>query len=129
MTLDRLHRAQKAIYEVASFIYGPLLWEGGYGAVPTPQYDQLENLDKPWIQLGQSMSAHKFWKQHLSVIQAWEGESWWPDEDSHAAGPSIKDVLNPGSEWLRDPKGKARIEAQKALDELAARRITERKPD
>lgn len=80
VTLDRLALCHRAIYQVAAFIYGPLLWEGSYGAVPTPQYDHLENLDKGWIKEEESEFAHRFWNQNLEATEKWEAETLWPDE-------------------------------------------------
>lgn len=78
VTLDRLALCHKAIYQVAAFIYGPLLWEGSYGAVPTPQYDHLEHLEKGWIKEEESEIAHRFWNQNLAATEKWESESLWP---------------------------------------------------
>lgn len=81
ITLDRLCRAQKSIYQVTAFIYGPLLWEGSYGAVPNPQDDHLENLDKRWVLPERHDFAHDCWKRHLAVVEAWEQEGLWPADE------------------------------------------------
>jgi hypothetical protein len=78
ITLDRLRHAQKSIYQVAAFIYGRLLWEGSYGAVPIPQYDHLENLDKRWVVPERCGFAHDCWNCHLKVVEEWEQEDLWP---------------------------------------------------
>src|SRR5574340_1557637 len=80
VTLDRLAACHKVIYQVAAFIYGPLLWEGSYGAVPTPQYDHLENLEKGWIKDEELEIAHRFWNQNLDAIEKWESETLWPEQ-------------------------------------------------
>jgi len=89
VTLDRLRRAQKAIYQVAAFIYGPLLWEGSYGAVPTPHYDHLEYRDKSWLQTDRSASAHEHWRQHLAEVEAWEQEGAWENANSNGGERTI----------------------------------------
>jgi hypothetical protein len=48
LTLAKLEECHKAIYKAAAFVYGPILWEGSYGALPTPQYGHLAGMDKPW---------------------------------------------------------------------------------
>lgn len=78
VTLDRLRLCQQAIYRVAAFLYGPLLWEGSYGAVPTPQYDHLESLEKGWIASEASEGVHERWKRNLEAVEKWETESLWP---------------------------------------------------
>jgi hypothetical protein len=88
VTLDRLRLCQRAIYQVAAFVYGPLLWEGAYGAVPTPQYDHLENLEKGWIAKDASEAAHEHWNRNLEVVEKWESESLWPDDSDGDAGGS-----------------------------------------
>lgn len=79
VTLDRLRACHKAIYQVAAFIFGPLLWEGSYGAVPVPQYDHLENLDKCWVASERWGYARDCWKKNLADVEAWEQESLWPE--------------------------------------------------
>jgi hypothetical protein len=78
ITLDELRFAQKAIYQVADFIYGRLLREGSHGAVPIPQYDHLKNLDKRWVLPERLDFARECWSRHLKVVEAWEQESLWP---------------------------------------------------
>lgn len=82
VTLDRLAACHKAVYQVAAFIYNPLLWEGSYGPVPVPQYDHLENLDKPWVAPGCLDKAREAWEHNLSKIKAWEQESLWPENST-----------------------------------------------
>ncbi len=83
ITLGRLQDALKSIYQVATFIYGPLLWEGTYGAVPTPQFDHLENLDLCWVQPNRLEFVHDCWNRHLATVEAWEQESTSPTESEN----------------------------------------------
>jgi hypothetical protein len=48
LTIERLEKSQKIIFQVASFICGQLLWQSNIGGLPVPQYNHLENLDKKW---------------------------------------------------------------------------------
>lgn len=78
VTLNRLKACNMAIYQVADFVFGPLLWEGSYGSVPMPQYNHLENLEKGWIAKENSSRANELWRLHEKSNQ-WTSESLWPD--------------------------------------------------
>jgi hypothetical protein len=93
VTLDRLRLCQKAIYQVAAFVYGPLLWEGSYGAVPIPQYDHLENLEKGWIAKDSLEAAHEHWNRNLDAIEKWESEALWPEASDGDAQPPASETL------------------------------------
>lgn len=84
VTLERLGLCHKAIYQVAAFVYGHLLWEGSYGAVPMPQYDHLENLEKGWVAKDNLNMAREFWNRNREAIEKWESESLWPDNRAAA---------------------------------------------
>jgi hypothetical protein len=88
ITLDRLRTCHRAIYQTAAFIYGPLLWEGSC-AVPVPQHDHLENLDKRWITPGEREQARELWDTHFDLVKAWEQESLWPTEAVDTNVPTI----------------------------------------
>jgi hypothetical protein len=72
---------------------------------------------------------------HLSLeqtIYAWTHSGGWRLVKGSPPVPGgsefwFKDVLH-NPEWLRDPEGKARAEAQKVLDELAAQRSNRKEP-
>ena len=81
VTLDRLSACYQAIYQVAAFVFGPLLWEGSYGAVPVPQYDHLKNLEKGWVAKDRKEMAREFWNRNLASIEKWEAESLWPNKE------------------------------------------------
>ncbi len=80
VTLDCLRLCHRAIRQVAAFINGPILGDDFYVAVPRPQYDHLEHLEKGWIAKDGSGLAHEHWNRNLKAIQKWEAESLWPDE-------------------------------------------------
>ena len=77
ITLDQLKKCHRAIYRVAAFIYGPLLQEGSYGAMPVSQYDQLENLDKSWVGPETKDFAHDCWQRHERAVEEWTSEDLW----------------------------------------------------
>ena len=85
VTMERLNECHHVVYRVAAFVYGPLLWEGSYGAVPVPQYDHLEHLDKGWISEGQGVKAREFWDRNLELIERWEDEPWPTDSADSGA--------------------------------------------
>lgn len=87
VTLDRLARCQKAIYQVAAFLHGPLLYEGTFGPVPVPQYDHLQNLEKGWVAKGSENKAHEFWNKNFDSIQRWESEPHWSDQEDSPSPP------------------------------------------
>ena len=66
------------------------------------------------------------------TIYAWTRSEGWRLVSASTPAPGdselwFKDVLR-DPEWRRDPAGKARVEAQKALDELAAQRNKTKAP-
>lgn len=71
VTLEKLQVCQKAIYQVASFLYGPILWIGEYGPLPIPPYNHLENLEKGWIAKDDAHQAYKLWSQHVRSVEEW----------------------------------------------------------
>ena len=71
VTLNSLRQCQKAIYDVAAFIYGPVLWEGSYSAVPVPQFNHLENIEKGWVTEDDLRLAHEIWNRHFDDIERW----------------------------------------------------------
>lgn len=78
VTLDRILQCHKAIYQVAAFIHGPLLYEGSVDPVPVPQFNHLENLDKAWISPDGNRRAHEIWRNNEDAIRRWKAESIWP---------------------------------------------------
>lgn len=89
LTLERLETCHKAIYQVASFISGQLLWESNLGGLPVPQYDHLKNLDKRWTTPKNLEKAHKIWDKYKKEVSTWNSTLLWP--------PAFK------MEWLKEP--------------------------
>jgi hypothetical protein len=81
ITLDRLEKCYQAICQVAAFIYGPFLWIASVRALPTPQYNHLEHLDKPWINSDQVDKVHDLWWEQVKIIEQWQHTSLWPAGD------------------------------------------------
>ncbi len=78
ITLDRLKACHKIIYEVAYFIFGPLLWESNLGGLPVPQYDHLMNLEKAWATAGNLQKARQKWDEYARDVSEWDSTSIWP---------------------------------------------------
>ena len=82
ITLERLRQAQKAIYQVASFICGQLLQGARHSATDIPLFDPLEHLEKSWHLPDQRDLAGDFWNQHFKAVESLAGESCWPEATS-----------------------------------------------
>lgn len=78
LTLERLETCHKIIYQVASFISGPLLWESNLGGLPVPQYDHLVNLEKSWVSPKNLKIAHQKWDEFAKKVSSWDSTSFWP---------------------------------------------------
>jgi hypothetical protein len=78
VTLAKLEECHKAIYKAAAFVYGHILWEGSYGALPTPQYDHLAGLDKPWALQKDMGAVQDAWDKFATAVEEWEAEDLWP---------------------------------------------------
>lgn len=77
ISLDHLRECHRVLYQTASFITTRVLWEGAGGALPVPQYDHLENLDKPWLAAIDIASARVFWEEQHDLIGTWENDIVW----------------------------------------------------
>lgn len=78
VTLERILQCHKALYQVAAFINGPLLFEGSMEPIPVPQFNHLENLDKAWIPQDGARRVCEYWERNEGVIKQWRSESNWP---------------------------------------------------
>jgi hypothetical protein len=65
--LDACHRA---ICRTAHAISTQLLWDGGHGLMPIPQYDVLEHLDQPWLSQADVQTLQAFWDHHCDNVKA-----------------------------------------------------------
>jgi hypothetical protein len=72
ITLERLDQCYQAIIMVASFIGGIILYDSSVGGVPTPQFDHLENLDKPMVSTNDIDLLDTFWTQRSQEVANWE---------------------------------------------------------
>jgi hypothetical protein len=78
LTLERLESCHKAIYGVASFINGQLLWESNIGGVPVPQFDHLKGIDMRWASEDGLVKAQEKWNEITKDVSRWDAGSLWP---------------------------------------------------
>jgi hypothetical protein len=78
ITVERLETSRRIIYQVASFILGPLLWESNLGGLRVPQYDHLENLEKSWVSSKNLARAYQKWDEVAKEVSNWDKSSLWP---------------------------------------------------
>lgn len=74
-SLDKLARCHQGICRAAAAIYGPLLWEGGTGLLPVPQFDQFDGLEAGWLMPEDIKGLSEFWGAHVRNVESWtEGD-------------------------------------------------------
>ncbi len=76
ITLNKLDECYKAIVRVASFLGGVFLYEHSLGGVPTPQYDQLKNMDLPMVSKSDKKSLYTFWNERCREVGKWSQDLW-----------------------------------------------------
>jgi hypothetical protein len=78
LKLDEIAHAQRKLLGVsqalsASILYGA--WRGS--AVPTPQYDQFEYLELPFVHPEHMGDLHNFWREHCKSRDEWLQEAFY----------------------------------------------------
>lgn len=74
-TLDELAAAQRIVIRIANTIGSNILYMHSVGGpVPTPQFDQFENLHLPLIPEAQMQEMHKWWVDHAREREEWTRE-------------------------------------------------------
>lgn len=76
ITLDKLDNCYRAIVRVSAFIGSVILYEHGFGGVPTPQYDQLKYLDLPMVAKESMAGLYAFWDERCQEVNNWEKDLW-----------------------------------------------------
>jgi len=71
VTLDKLDQCYKAIIRVSSFIGAIVLYEHELGRVPTPQYNHLENIEKPMVSQDDLKNLHNYWNKRVEEVIHW----------------------------------------------------------
>jgi len=76
ITLQKLDDSYKAIIRVASFLGAIILYEHSLGGVPVPQFNQIENLDKPMVTQEDLSNLYFYWQERTKEVGSWEGDLW-----------------------------------------------------
>ena len=76
VTLDKLDQCYKAIIRVSSFIGVIVLFEHELGRVPTPQYNHLENIEKPMLSQDDLENLHNYWRERVEEVKCWNQNLW-----------------------------------------------------
>lgn len=76
VTLDKLDQCYKAIIRVSSFIGVIVLYEHTLGRVPTPQYNHLENIEKPMVSQDDLENLHNYWDERVEEVVRWNQNIW-----------------------------------------------------
>jgi len=72
LTLKKIIKCQRILYEIsnclsAQFLFGPTM----ASPLPTPQYDHLENIDKPWVDIDGKARLHDHWNRLSRRYDVW----------------------------------------------------------
>lgn len=76
ITLESLDECYKVIIPIASFIGVVVLYEHSLGGVPVPQFNQLNNLDKPMVASEDIPALDAFWNDRVKEVDTWDNELW-----------------------------------------------------
>lgn len=71
ITFRSLDSCMKSIVSVGSYIGVVILYEHGLGKVPTPQFNQFENLDKAMARAEDLDRLHEFWQERAREVETW----------------------------------------------------------
>lgn len=75
LTLNELAEAQRIVIRIANVIGSEILYTHSIGGlVPTPQFDQFENLHLPLIPQQHMQEMNKWWDDHEREREAWTYE-------------------------------------------------------
>ena len=76
VTLNKLDQCYKTIIRVSSFIGVIVLYEHELGRVPTPQYNHLENIEKPMVSQDDLENLHNYWHKRVNEVNLWNQNLW-----------------------------------------------------
>lgn len=76
VTLAQVTRCHQAICRVAAFVYGPILYIGGFGLLPHAQFGHLKYLDEPWVDTQDLRKLEAFWHEHQETVESWVSGDW-----------------------------------------------------
>ena len=71
-TFNDVEEALKIIVRVTNFLSAAIFYDAAFGAVvPTPQYDVLAALDRPWIEAENLPALHQEWRRICKTMDDW----------------------------------------------------------
>lgn len=71
-TYNDIDKALEQIIRVANFLSTSFFYDAAFGSVvPTPQFDVLQALDKPWITTANMQVLHKYWGELSVSMDDW----------------------------------------------------------
>lgn len=76
VTLAQITRCHQAICRVAAFLYGPVLFIGGFSLLPHAQYGHLKYLDRPWVTAEDLKKLEAYWYRHNQSVEGWTSGDW-----------------------------------------------------
>ena len=72
ISLDRLDDAYKAIIRVAQLIGTKILYGNSMPGIANPQFDILENLDKPIVSEQDLVDINELWRKRKQEVDSWD---------------------------------------------------------
>jgi hypothetical protein len=71
-TYNDIDTALQQIVYVANFLSSSFFYDAAFGSVvPTPQFDVLEALDKPWATTDNLATLHRYWHDLCTSMDSW----------------------------------------------------------
>jgi hypothetical protein len=72
VTLGKILDTHRTICETADFIGMNVFYRSFGNFLPTPQFDQFEHLEKPWITKEDLKKLYDFWKDYADETKNWQ---------------------------------------------------------
>jgi hypothetical protein len=70
-SLNQILAAQRILVKIAHTIGGTILFESGAGGLPTPQFDQFEHLEQPFVRAKDVDALRRFWDEQSDERDEW----------------------------------------------------------
>jgi hypothetical protein len=70
-SLNQILAAQRILVKIAHTIGGTILFESGAGGLPTPQFDQFEHLEQPFVRPDDVDALRRFWDEQSDERAEW----------------------------------------------------------
>ncbi|MCK1619543.1 hypothetical protein IVA96_23800 [Bradyrhizobium sp. 159] len=70
-SLNQIEAAQRILVKIAHTVGGTILYGNGAGGLPTPQFDQFEHLDQPFVRPTDVEKLRTYWNEQSGVRDKW----------------------------------------------------------